>query len=460
MRICRNCNSTMEDGMMFCPECGVKYISFDEQIYASESCPVFIAEQNMFLDDGRLQAVIILGNAGEKTISACAIRLKCLDAFGTELADTVVKYNDLSAMSQTMFGDDKLIALVDEDTRDINVVVEMLVFEDGTKWNGTTGEWKPTDTYNEIRVRLRFWEEFLAIEEGEEGENQKNEMLREHPNVELPFGVTEIPDCAFMLLTNLISITIPNSVTSIGNMAFSMCDSLTSVTIPNSVISIGENAFSGCNSLTSVTIQEGVTSIGNMAFCTCQSLSSIIIPESVTSIGKDAFGNCTSLKEVILLSDNIYIAENAFHGCPAKIIRKDEIEKVNRFKKYWNEHSEEKQQLESELLNLENEIKQFESQLKDGCSSSVPSEKEKDTVLNEISKLRKEQGQLGTLKIMQKKRLQAQINELMSKIPEINKSIESEKREQQDNYNAEMKNKIATAKKRIDEINRELTKDR
>lgn len=277
MRRCRNCNNIMEDGMMFCPECGVKYISFDEQIYASESCPIVIAEQNMFLDDGRLQTVIILGNVGEKTISACAVRLKCKDAFGTELADTVVKYNDLSAESQTVFGDDKPISPADSDTRKIFVIVEMIVFEDGTKWNETSEELKPTNAYDAFKSKFyndamtEIWEELFGDKE------QLKQVLEVQPDVILPYGITEIPYEAFSGCEGLTSITIPDSVTKISVAAFEECLNLVNVTLPNSVTCIETMAFSGCKSLTSITIPNSVTYIGQCAFSYCTNLTNVTI---------------------------------------------------------------------------------------------------------------------------------------------------------------------------------------
>lgn len=147
---------------------------------------------------------------------------------------------------------------------------------------------------------------------------------------------------------------------------------------------------------------------------------------------------------------------------------------------YWTEHAEEKQQLESELNTLKNELKQLQEQtspfdreineLKNKRNSAVPSEKEKDTVLSEISKLRKEKEQLGIFKGKAKKALQAQIDELNSRISALNDSIEKEKKEQQNINNAKIreieekvkpiKDKIAPVQNRINEINKELTKDR
>ena len=169
-------------------------------------------------------------------------------------------------------------------------------------------------------------------------------------NLEIPDGVTAIPDYAFRHVSNITSVTISESVTSIGRSTFSYCSSLTSVNFgdnsmltsigeyafyecssletvnfgDNSMLtsigsyafydcsnltsvnfednsqltSIGNNAFNNCSSLTSITIPDSVTSIGSLAFYYCDSLTSITIPESVTSIGDYAFNNCTGLTSI------------------------------------------------------------------------------------------------------------------------------------------------------------------
>lgn len=72
--------------------------------------------------------------------------------------------------------------------------------------------------------------------------------------VDLPFGLINIQDGAFMGCTKLTSITIPSSVTTIGGSAFHNCTGLTSVIIPNSVTSMGYGAFKGCGGIKSLYI--------------------------------------------------------------------------------------------------------------------------------------------------------------------------------------------------------------
>ena len=181
-------------------------------------------------------------------------------------------------------------------------------------------------------------------------------------NLEIPNGVTAIPDYAFIRL-NITGVTIPSSVTSIGSAVFSGCSSLTSITIPDSVTSIGSSAFRNCiglisitfedmtgltnigtyifdgcdnvkqltiqsgevkdldfsdlSNLTTVTLGDSVTSIGSGAFRDCSSLTSIAIPNSVTSIGNQAFDDCSSL-ETVNFGENSQLTSigvSAFYNC-------------------------------------------------------------------------------------------------------------------------------------------------
>lgn len=104
-------------------------------------------------------------------------------------------------------------------------------------------------------------------------------------------------------------------VTAIGDNAFVVCSDLTSVTIPGSVTSIGGGTFSGCTGLTAITIPEGVTSIGKQAFRTCTGLTSVTIPGSVKSFGESAFAYCSGLTSVIIGSGVKGISVFAFSGC-------------------------------------------------------------------------------------------------------------------------------------------------
>lgn len=169
--------------------------------------------------------------------------------------------------------------------------------------------------------------------------------------------------------------------------------------------------------------------------------------------------------------------------CRRKASQKQAEEKAKQQAKnetYWAEHAEEKEQLESERNELQEKLKQLQEQLvpyereisdwKKKREADTPAYAEKAKVQDQISALRQQQSSLGLFKGKEKKALQAQIDNLNSRLPAINESIEAEEKEQTDMCNGEIskikqtmlpiQEQIVAARKRIDEINTELTKNR
>ena len=149
---------------------------------------------------------------------------------------------------------------------------------------------------------------------------------------------------------------------------------------------------------------------------------------------------------------------NKIEECKQNIeLRKAEEEKQQQAEQnarnnaYWAEHSEEKQKLDAELNCLQEQLKEFESQLlplekeinlnKEKLESDVPSEQEKNKIMSEVSKLRAEQGKLGIFKGKEKKALQEQINNLTARLSSINESIENERNEQQKECKAKIRDR-------------------
>ena len=130
---------------------------------------------------------------------------------------------------------------------------------------------------------------------------------------EVPEGVTEIADEAFMYCQSLSAISLPSTLTKIGESAFKLCESLQAITIPDSVTEIGQAAFSMCHSLTDVVLSRSLCEIADEAFRET-AIKHIVIPESVRSIGESAFEDCYNLYDVVL-PENIRIADSAFKGC-------------------------------------------------------------------------------------------------------------------------------------------------
>ena len=96
-------------------------------------------------------------------------------------------------------------------------------------------------------------------------------------------------------------IEIPNGVIEIGEKAFVFCKLINTVEIPDSVKRIEDFAFSGCESLKYMSIPQGVISIGDYAFSGCVSLQDISINSTNIHIGEDVFRGCSSLKHIYVL---------------------------------------------------------------------------------------------------------------------------------------------------------------
>ena len=84
--------------------------------------------------------------------------------------------------------------------------------------------------------------------------------------VNIPQGVTAIPEYMFYNDDNLVSVTIPQGVTSIGGDAFANCRNLSAIDIPNGVTYIGGRAFGACNNILLVVVPATVTSVGDWSF--------------------------------------------------------------------------------------------------------------------------------------------------------------------------------------------------
>jgi len=123
--------------------------------------------------------------------------------------------------------------------------------------------------------------------------------------------VTSIGQEAFLMCTNLTSITIPNSITNIGKGAFFGCTGLTSITIPASVTSIGDRVFLDSTSLAAINVDAGNTNYSSEQGILYNKDKTLLIqypggktgaftiPNSVTDIGRySAFKGCTSLTSI------------------------------------------------------------------------------------------------------------------------------------------------------------------
>lgn len=130
--------------------------------------------------------------------------------------------------------------------------------------------------------------------------------------VDLPSGITVIPDYAFEDCVSLRSIELPKTLVQIRLEAFSG-SGLESLSAPSSLKEIWSYAFKDCRSLAEVGLNE-VTSLGDMAFENCVLLSSVSLPDSLLELGSYVFSGCSSLYSITMPSQAISIESTAFYG--------------------------------------------------------------------------------------------------------------------------------------------------
>lgn len=99
---------------------------------------------------------------------------------------------------------------------------------------------------------------------------------------------------------------LPEKLESIGEGAFQYCYKIKSLEIPAGVTVIPDRTFQGCERLESVQIDGDITMIGAEAFDGCVALTSMPLSKSLSLIGADAFRDCTELTEFQLPEGNTH----------------------------------------------------------------------------------------------------------------------------------------------------------
>lgn len=386
MRVCRKCNASIEDDMSFCPECGVKYIKYDSQFYTAPNIPIAIAEQCIFFDEGSVLGSLSLCNIGEKEVSACAVKIKCMDSFGDELADCVVKYSDLMADYGEFFGEDKVFTFNDPDTRQIQIVIDKVLFADNTMIKGDSAEFSPTNEYDDLKTYLEASKEDILREQ--EMEKVWNKLLDWHNKFEhQEFTNDKLREEKNNILLNYPDFMIPSYVTEIPKALFTNVSVLKSITLPDSITKINIGAFNYCKNLQNIKLSENLTELGMTIFTGCDSLKSIVLPDSLTTIHKNAFFLKTKSRYngamVTLTSsiNKIYASASVMNLLKAvelpnncMVIDKKVLEEKarkemeaqeakQRIENYCEEHSKEKQQLDAEKEELGSELASLEKSI-------------------------------------------------------------------------------------------------
>lgn len=489
MRICRKCHTVIEEEMLFCPECGAKYVLYDTQIYVADGCPVAIIEQNLIKNNDGTSIIILLSNIGNDTINAISLRLKCYDQLGDDLADTIVKYFDLSIENGELFGSDRIIVPVDETTYSFKLIIEKIVLEETGLIKDNFSEFIKSNEFGFLRDKINAQNSELKILKESEEVIEKMGKILELRSELLPIYIKnpttyqkemdEIVNKNKNLKNKVINLIIPEKIAS-KNMCrffgFAEACSLRSVRflsadVPKSF------SFAHCESLETVILAEGLVSIPSNAFCGCKSLKTINIPETVTKIGESAFKDCQSLETLYIPSSVTNIADNAFLGCHAKIMTEIDVKR----EQYWLDHAEEKKQLEEELkqirVTFENscaeisELNRCLAELKRQREVlPVPTEQQREKIRDEISSLRIKENSLGIFKGKEKKAIRTQIDDLQTKLFSLTDMIAQEKEVKKVEIDTEIANieeKLTPLndnriilQKRIENINTELTKSR
>lgn len=99
---------------------------------------------------------------------------------------------------------------------------------------------------------------------------------------------------------------LPEKLESIGEGAFQYCYTIKKLQIPAGVTVIPDRTFQGCERLESIQFDGDITMIGAEAFDGCVALTSMPLSKSLSLIGADAFRDCTALTEFQLAEGNTH----------------------------------------------------------------------------------------------------------------------------------------------------------
>lgn len=99
---------------------------------------------------------------------------------------------------------------------------------------------------------------------------------------------------------------LPEKLESIGEGAFQYCYTIKKLQIPAGVTVIPDRTFQGCERLESIQIDGDITMIGAEAFDGCVALTSMPLSKSLNLIGADAFRDCTALTDFQLAEGNTH----------------------------------------------------------------------------------------------------------------------------------------------------------
>lgn len=101
--------------------------------------------------------------------------------------------------------------------------------------------------------------------------------------VDIPTGLTYLPDWCFDGCSSLTDIILPSGLTSLGQCCFERCSSLSVVSLSDNMLEIPYNCFYECSSLTGITLPSRLQVVRRTAFMK-SGLRSLVLPDSVEEI--------------------------------------------------------------------------------------------------------------------------------------------------------------------------------
>ena len=149
-------------------------------------------------------------------------------------------------------------------------------------------------------------------------------------HIDVPEGVTIIPNFAFANCPNLKTVSLPEGLEYVYHHAFSNCTGLTSMVYPSTIKTVG--GINGCTGITEVIIPDGAITIGTNAFDSVP-IKTLIIPDSVEEILSYAFQNCESLETISFGNSLKTIGHYVFYNCTKidALLLPDSVESIGGY---------------------------------------------------------------------------------------------------------------------------------
>lgn len=135
-------------------------------------------------------------------------------------------------------------------------------------------------------------------------------------DIQLPTGLTALPEAFFRNCTGITAIMLPDSVTALGQAVFQGCTGIEAVDLTN-MTELGVGLFSGCTHLAQVTLPTNIAALPQLCFAYCTSLISVDLPATLTTLEGRVFMGCTALAEIILPNNLTTLGSSIFENCTA-----------------------------------------------------------------------------------------------------------------------------------------------